>query len=231
MNQDNATQNIPPEVLEVLNSETLSAALYDIGEKYKLHIDHIGELGVETRLVLLGNTSPDLFISKIRERLDVSQNVAEQIATDINEKIFIPIREKMKDIYKTPQQEEGLDRDQILHEIENPTKAVHPITQEITSSVSTINTTVEKPKMEAMPENIINEINAPIKLTEIAPAQTSKPTMNSAPTPSVPSPQTSIVQNKLNALVTAAKEDMLVKPNIPAEKKTYTVDPYREVPK
>ena len=71
----------------------------EIGEKHGLHIDKIGELASETGLVFLGLTRPQEFVSNLAERLGVAREAARDIAADVNERVFLPVREHLKALH------------------------------------------------------------------------------------------------------------------------------------
>lgn len=106
-----AKPNIPDEkILEKYNSlpDDLKAALFssavtnnifEVGKKYGLAIDKIGELADETGLVMLGITKPSEYVRNLAQRLGVEQEKAKAIAEEINQKVFQQVRESLKKVH------------------------------------------------------------------------------------------------------------------------------------
>ncbi len=118
-------ESLPNDLKSALTSEEVDASIQGVAKKHFLHIDQAGELADETGLVMLGLTKTDEYISNLKERLDISQQKAAEIAKDIDEKVLRPIKaslmatsERSTETSEQPEQEEILDRDQIMKEID-----------------------------------------------------------------------------------------------------------------
>ncbi len=104
-------RKLPHDLQDAIFSVDTAEAIRAIGEKNKLMIDKIGELADETGLVMLGLSSPSQFIPHLSERLGVSRELAGTISQEINEKIFLLIRESLKKVHGT---EEPVPKDRPL---------------------------------------------------------------------------------------------------------------------
>lgn len=91
--------DLPQDVQEALFSTTTSSAIFEVGKKYGLAIDKMGELADETGLVMLGLTKPSEYIKNLERRLELPAIKAKEVAEDINQKVFSPIRESLKKIH------------------------------------------------------------------------------------------------------------------------------------
>ena len=101
---------LPREIKSVLDSEENADKIYELGNKYKLHIDKIGLLSQEINLVMFGVVKPQEFIPNLREKLKISDEEARVIAKEVNEQIFNPIRESLKQVHamgEMAKEEEG----------------------------------------------------------------------------------------------------------------------------
>ncbi len=98
-------RKLPHDLQDAIFSVDTAEAIRAIGEKNKLMIDKIGELADETGLVMLGLSSPSQFIPHLSERLGVSRELAKTIGQEINEKIFLAIRESLKKVHGTEEVE------------------------------------------------------------------------------------------------------------------------------
>lgn len=101
-------QSLPPDLREAIFSFENARAIEEIGKKYELYIDKIGELGNESSRVMLGLTHPKDFIANLSKRLGVDMEKAKEIAKDVNEQIFVKVRESLKKLHKIGEEEEDL---------------------------------------------------------------------------------------------------------------------------
>lgn len=86
---------LPQDVRDVVNSAQLGTNLRAIGQAHGLHIDQIAVLEDEVMLVMLGFFEPEDFNNQIATQLRLSTLDATAIAQEINQVIFLPIRESM----------------------------------------------------------------------------------------------------------------------------------------
>lgn len=134
-------KELPPDVRDAIFGVDSTRTIEEIGKKYKLTIDKLGDLSNEIRVLMLGITEPKDFISNISRRLGVDKKMAHDITAEVNEKIFSKIRESLKRIHnikdeeeneekevelpkseavKAPEPPKELSREDILKEIEYP---------------------------------------------------------------------------------------------------------------
>lgn len=90
--------SLPQDVKALVYSSHMSSTLQAIGTKYQLHIDQVGTLEAETADVMTGFSKLEDFVTNLRESLSIEQPVAENIAKEINEGLFLKIRESMKSL-------------------------------------------------------------------------------------------------------------------------------------
>ncbi len=130
---------LPEDLREAMIGVETAKAVGNIGQKHNLHIDQIGDLADEIGLTMLGLTKSDEFVTHVKNRLRIDQNTAEQISHEVNEQIFLPIRESLQKLHEAkeavggvetipsqaipPQSADELpDKDKLLDEIEHPSK-------------------------------------------------------------------------------------------------------------
>ncbi len=92
---------LPPDIQALVYSADMGAILHTIGEKHQLHVDQIGALEFEAAAVMIGLTEPANFSQELVDALDVSPEKAEDIAKDIDNQLFIKIRESLKKLPST----------------------------------------------------------------------------------------------------------------------------------
>jgi len=140
---------LPKDVKEAIVSVDYKTKLQEITKRQVLLIDQAGKLEMETTLVMIGLEPLADYVANLQRELGVPLMKAKEIAMDISENIFKPIRlslqkmnetpdpnkvpepqtleeDKLVSVNKTTDGEESdkvalnLDRNQILDEIENP---------------------------------------------------------------------------------------------------------------
>lgn len=89
-----ATKKVPKLIQDELSSgEDTAVVLAQMGQRYKLHIDQIGILAELNRNMLLGLVGPEEFLKELIAA-GVSDKDAREIMTEINQKIFVPLRKE-----------------------------------------------------------------------------------------------------------------------------------------
>jgi glutaredoxin-related protein len=92
-------KTLPESVKLAINSFDWNKEVFDVGRKYSLHLDNIGEIETEVILVILGLISPKDFYDQMVHRIGLKEEVALDVASEINEKVFLRIRDFMKNYY------------------------------------------------------------------------------------------------------------------------------------
>jgi len=94
------TNVLPDDVQKAIASVAVTKQIQAIGQKHQLHVDTVGALLDETQRIMKGETHPKDYIRNLTKRLSVQDTKAKEIAVDINEQIFRPVRESLKKIHK-----------------------------------------------------------------------------------------------------------------------------------
>jgi hypothetical protein len=90
---------LPPTVKQAIDAVETADLIQTISEAHKLHIDQMGEFSNQIGLVMLGVVKPQEFIPNLREKLKIGDEEARKIALEVNEQIFNPIRESLKQVH------------------------------------------------------------------------------------------------------------------------------------
>jgi len=212
---------LPKDLQEAVLSVDSNKVLREITKTNKLHIDQAAEMSDETGLVMLGLTHPGEYVANLKNRLKISEEQARAIAKEVNEKIFVEIKESLKKIHetesgsspeivdkkqedtlelKTTQEEDNLKRDDVLKELEKP----EPLIPKTIPKETLIEKTMEDEKKEAPSMQIVKK-----KEEGIIPIDTGK----------------DLVESQLEKPSTIPSSETTIE--VP-EKKDYVVDPYRE---
>ncbi len=94
----NRSKTLPAPIRQVITDFETPIIVEEIGRKNNLHIDQIGELSDEVALTLLGFTRIGEFLTNLQSRLKINKETAEKITGELNEKIFLPIKEELQKI-------------------------------------------------------------------------------------------------------------------------------------
>lgn len=94
---------LPSHIQEFFASGRIDAIARDLTQKYRLHIDQGTIMEREIIMLLLGLRSPDEFTKALGEDAKLDERTVSNIVTDVNGRIFIPLREQMrKESVETP---------------------------------------------------------------------------------------------------------------------------------
>lgn len=85
----------PLSVQEALSSITTITTISNLGDKFKLHVDQIGLVAELNVQMLLGLVGPEEFIKEL-VAVGIPDMSAKQIIAEINQKIFVPLREQLR---------------------------------------------------------------------------------------------------------------------------------------
>lgn len=198
---------LPQEVKGLLYSPEMVSAIQKAGEKNKLHYDQMGVLEIETRNVMLGFTEPSDYPEALVESLRVNRAIADAIVKDINELLFVKIRESMK----TGAQDSG-----------PASKASSVVTPSAASATTTSPTQKPVPIVTSTKPQL--DLPAPLHAADV---MLSEPTVSLAPKPMPPPPSAVPVKQPPAPSSTPPAPTTKVEPPKPAP---YKADPYREPP-
>jgi hypothetical protein len=95
----NQIDKLPKELQEAYFSVDIDNVIFKIGETNSLHVDQIGLLANQVGLVIVGLTKPQDFLGNLVSELGISRDEAGKITQDINEQVFLPIRDSLKKIH------------------------------------------------------------------------------------------------------------------------------------
>ncbi len=227
---------LPPVLQEAMQSAHLHEQIAAIGAKHQLHIDQMGLLEDEVMFLMMGFTEPIEFPGHLQENLNISAEVAQKLAIDINENILLPIRDRMEN--NTTEVETPTN-------ITNPpavsTPPIAPVKSVVMPSSIAAQAALSKPSL-VMPEQTLastdTQINAPQAQDALA-APTTVPNITPQPheadvvltEPTISMPKK--VEQPVAPATTPAAAAPTV-PNITAKVEppkappVYKADPYRE---
>lgn len=89
-------EKLPEDLKQAVYSEDIALKLFDLGRKYGITIEKNGFLAEEVGYVILGLEKTEEFPKYVKERLDFDDEETAEIVKEINQQIFLPIREALK---------------------------------------------------------------------------------------------------------------------------------------
>ena len=118
-------KKLPKDVITAIISVDYKTKLQETTKRQRLLIDQAGKLEMETTLVMIGLEPLADFVANIEREMGLDTIRAKEVAMDVSENIFKPIRESLQKMNEEMGNEDevnetDLDRNKILDEIENP---------------------------------------------------------------------------------------------------------------
>lgn len=92
-------KNLPDDLREAIFSQVGDEQIFNIVTTKNLSEDRASLAARLSGRVLLGFLAPRDFISSLAEELQINYETAKQIALEINEQIFLPVRDSLRKIH------------------------------------------------------------------------------------------------------------------------------------
>lgn len=190
-------KSLPQDLQDAFFSEKVSETILEIGKKFGLRIDKVGELGDETSSVMIGLTPPKDYIKNLAVRLEMDPIKTREIAEEVNKKVFQPVRESLKRLHGLA--EEKKEPPAVSNIEPRVVSRVEPKPEIIKPSVTRIAIKTDREEMDRIeiPESIpgmvyINkEASVFVKKIDLEKPKVEPPVVSkteSAPLPKIPTP-------------------------------------------
>ena len=88
----------PQNLREAITSTETAAQIKKTAEKNNLNKDQLWNFSYVVGMVLLGETNITEFVKEIQEKCGMEEEPARQVARDINQVVFLPVKEELKKI-------------------------------------------------------------------------------------------------------------------------------------
>ena len=98
-------QMLSPTVQDIILSVEIADAIKEITKKNDLHMDTAGLLNEEITYVIVGAEKSVNFVSNLKTKVHIPEDKVNSVAGDVNEKIFLPVREALKNAANKPAQD------------------------------------------------------------------------------------------------------------------------------
>jgi hypothetical protein len=96
-----AYDKLPDNVKDFYSSEKTSVDIFNIGNKYHLHIDAMGKIGKLVGFTLMGLIPFSDFNKELVNQAGVSPDIANLIIYDLNQEVFSKIRRELEELSQT----------------------------------------------------------------------------------------------------------------------------------
>ena len=215
-------KSLPEDIKTAISSVDRQLELQKITERQNLLIDQAGKLETETTLVMIGLEPLSGFVENLARELEIPLPRAKEIALDVSEHIFKPIRESLQKMSDKIEEESAESNNMSGIEIERSGQitAPEPIPAEASLDRSAILQGIENPT------EIKKDETTTLVTTADAPYQKD-------PNIKTEAPRLSVLETKMAGMTITPErivENVTETKLPPVEKKRPTsgVDPYRE---
>ena len=221
---EQAKAKLPSVTLNAINSVDWRAVIYDMtGRGYT--IEQLGDLELETELVLCGLTNPENYLKELQGQMKITKEQAQKLVNEMNEKVFKKIKNKMiEDTKRKPAPQKQAPKQETNNQ--ELKKAGVEIVPDATSAANNnhiepqeeILKILERPELEAPARNVSSiadaggphpivaqKLSGPMKIPSVKTEHTLENLTKPSETTQVPEPQKQPTPPK------------------------YDIDPYREV--
>ncbi len=220
---NSAYKKVPYPIRECIASEELGTIVLSVGKTHNLHVDTIGALERETTNMLLGLINPEQFVAELKSA-GIPQESIPNIVAELNTKIFVPLRERMRNPSPEDAEETGTEETAVPPTPAAPAiaaiarmPATHAPVPTATVTPSVV-TPIAQPTQRPTP--IITPA-APITSPPPLPPQSSVSQFSPS---SMPMQTTPLPKPRIQPQQTQNRDDLH------AVLKEYGIDPYREPP-
>jgi hypothetical protein len=94
---NDAFGKMPPVFFSAMLSVKPQEKIRGIGQNYNLHLDVLGEIEGLVTMHLIGLVTPDEFVEQLRETTGLPSDQVNKMLGEVNENIFLKIRERMRE--------------------------------------------------------------------------------------------------------------------------------------
>lgn len=92
---ENAKKDLPKETLEAIDAVDWKTVILGMKEKRGYTFEQLGDLEIETELLLYGLSKPEDYPKELEERMGITRSQANELVIEMNELVFKKIREEL----------------------------------------------------------------------------------------------------------------------------------------
>ena len=94
---------LPQDLQQIMFTEETANKIHQAGKKNNLNENQLWWASHTAGMIILGETNIINFVKTLQEKCKLTEEPARQLARDINQAIFLPVKEDLKKIHKVPQ--------------------------------------------------------------------------------------------------------------------------------
>ena len=91
---EKAKRELPPETINAINAVDWRTAILEMRTDHEYTFEQLGDLELETELVLCGLVSPENYPKELEKRMGISKAAVNELINEMNDLVFKKIREK-----------------------------------------------------------------------------------------------------------------------------------------
>ena len=95
----NRFESLPEDLKWAIVAANVDEKITDIGKTHGLNIEQMGQLSLQTHMVMLGYIHPDKFEESLKNSIKLPDEKNREVVDDINNKILKEIREKLMSLH------------------------------------------------------------------------------------------------------------------------------------
>ncbi len=122
-------QKLPRILQEAIFNVDVANKIFALGRRFNLTIEKIGFVAEEVGYVILGFTKPEKFTEVLADRLGAGREEATKIAQEIDQRIFLPLREALKEAHGIDMREQPQTPLEPSRPLTGPPAAAHEPTR------------------------------------------------------------------------------------------------------
>ncbi|MFH1461029.1 MAG: hypothetical protein ABIF84_01225 [Patescibacteria group bacterium] len=94
---------LPQDIRQIMFAVETADKIWGISQKNKLNDDQVWWASHTTGMILLGEINIVDFVKTLMEKCQLNEQTSRQLARDINQVIFLPVKESLKTIHQVPE--------------------------------------------------------------------------------------------------------------------------------
>lgn len=124
-------EELPENLKWAIMATNIDEHITTIGQRHGLNIEQLGQLSLETHMVILGYTPTDKFENSLKESLALPDEKNKEIIEEINEQVLEQIRENLKSITINKEKDsDNLPQEKIPEDVEENNNITKEDTQD-----------------------------------------------------------------------------------------------------
>ncbi|MDE2399486.1 MAG: hypothetical protein KGL67_00515 [Patescibacteria group bacterium] len=222
---ENAKKQLPDETVNAIAAVDWKAAILSLREKKGYNFEQLGDLELETELLLCGLASPAEYPKELQNRMRISKAETDELVNDMNILVFNKIKEEMI---------KNSERRKVFEKKAEPIRANEVVQGSSAAGGMEINKTENTVLKSAGIEVIKPEITSGEK-----PVESREAILKKVENPETPKAQSMLAQKIMSSVQTPIVKTEHTLENIsgnkgevvtPIKNQPLKVDPYRELP-